>query len=160
MLLTSSGWEGRSRGQWGDDGEQPWSGTKAWLKASPGPSACAKPRRICCQSCTFCWIVPGLVGIWDASQAGIYTSVPCRKVQMSRKPIAMEYWKSSPALTTWSAFIAPLVEGRAVLGKKYCRWTCSGVKHGSIARAAGCSMGEVQKCSVLRGWMQFRVQFQ
>lgn len=33
-------------GRLGSDGDQPWSGSKAWLKALPGLSACTSPRRI------------------------------------------------------------------------------------------------------------------
>lgn len=89
MLLTSSVWDSGNCCQWGDDGEQPWSGTKAWLKALPGLSSSVKPHRIYRQSCAFCWTMSGLVGIWETSQTGIYTSVPAGRYKCAINQLQM-----------------------------------------------------------------------
>lgn len=97
---------------------------------------------------------------WWPSVNFILHLCACQKVEISHKMVANGYWNSSPALTTCSAFVAPLLEERVVLGMKYCRCTCNRAKHSSITQTRGCSMREMQEHSVLRQWMQFWVQFQ
>lgn len=116
--------------------------------------------------CLDCQHVRGLAGftlrflldsVWLGGHLEDFTSwdlhlCACWKAQMGHKLTAHEYWKSSLTLPTWAAF--------SVWGRKYCRCTCSKVRHGSIGQTTGCSQGEVQKCLVLRGWMEFWVQIQ